>query len=453
MKMKTDKQETRKGNVARIELPPKLLSVFTGQARYRGSYGGRGSGKTRSFAKMAAVRGFELSRAGKKGVIVVAREYGNTLRDSSLAEVRAAIESEPFLVHHYDLGGGRIRTKDGRIQFAAAGLRYNLDNIKSKAQIHLLWVDEAENVSEAAWVKAIPSVRETGSEIWVTWNPERETSATHKRFRENPPEGAKIVALNWRDNPWFPSVLERERLEDARARPEHYAHIWEGDFVNYVAGAYFAQGLLDARVGGRFGKMKVDPCLSIRAFWDIGGAGARADATSIWISQFVGEEIRILDYYEAQGQPLAAHVAWLRESGYGQAVMVLPHDGATYDRVYDVSFASALRQAGFEVEIIPNQGAGAARARIEAVRRLLPQMWFDEAKSRAGVLALGAYHEKRDDNRNIGLGPEHDWSSHAADAFGLLALSYEAPRPASPKGKTGRYRTGNAATVSSWMAG
>jgi len=441
-----------KDGVARIELPPKLIEVFSGAARYRGSYGGRGSGKSRSFAKMAAVRGYQLSMAGKRGVIIVAREYVGTLDGSSLAEVRSAILSEPFLMRHYDISTNVIKTKDGRIRFANAGLRHNLDNIKSKAQIHLLWVDEAENVSEVAWMKAIPSVREMGSEIWVTWNPSSETSATHKRFRENPPEGAKIVALNWRDNPWFPSVLDAERRADFQARPEQYAHIWEGDFVNFVAGSYYAQALLEAKQQGRIGTIKSESSLPVRAFWDLGGSGARADSTAIWIAQFVAQEIRLLDYYEAQGQPLAVHVDWLRRHGYEQALCVLPHDGATYDRVHDVSFETALRQAGFEVEIIANQGKGAARARVEAARRLFSRMWFDARKTRGGLAALGAYHEKRDERRGIGLGPAHDWSSHGADAFGLMAVAYEAPHCPLAKQKPQRYRA-DGTRPASWMAG
>jgi len=106
----------------------------------------------------------------------------------------------------------------------------------------------------------------------------------------------------------------------------------------------------------------------------------------------------------------------------------LPHDGETNDRVYDVSYESALKKAGYAVEVVPNQGKGAAKARIEEVRRLFPSMWIDEEKCAGGLAALGWYHEKRDDERNIGLGPEHDWASHGADAFGLMAVAYEPPR-------------------------
>lgn len=415
----------------RIELPPKLIPVFTGEAMYRGSYGGRGSAKTRSFAKMAAVWGLRFAREDKPGVIVCGREFMNSLDESSMAEVKAAIASEAWLAANYDVGERYVRTKDKRIEFAFIGLRHNLDSIKSKSRIRLMWVDEAEPVSETAWAKAIPTVREEGSEIWVTWNPERKKSATHKRFREDPPEGAKIVELNWRDNPWFPAILNKTRLEDLAKRPDQYEHVWEGDYVTVVDGAYFARSLSDAK--SRITRVAHDPLMSIKAFWDIGGTGAKADACAIWIAQFIGKEVRVLDYYEAVGQPLATHVQWLRERGWGKAHCYLPHDGATNDKVYDVSYESALRSAQFEVTVVPNQGKGAAKMRIEAARRLFPSIWFNKDTTEPGRDALGWYHEKKsEDDRNVGLGPEHDWSSHGADAFGLMCVVYEPPAAAKP---------------------
>lgn len=410
---------------ATIDLPPKLVPVFDGPARYRGSYGGRGSGKTRTFAKMSAIMGYQWGMSGKEGQILCAREFMNSLDESSLEEVKAAIRSEPFLEAYYEIGEKFIRSKDGRIKYTFAGLRHNLDSIKSKARILLCWVDEAEPVSEIAWRKLIPTIREEGSEIWVTWNPERRNSPTHLRFRENPPDGAKIVELNWRDNPWFPEVLDQERKEDFVKRPEHYAHIWDGDYVTVVEGAYFAQDLNKAKQQKRIGRVGEDPLMAKYAVWDIGGTGAKADATAIWVVQFIGREIRVLDYYEAQGQPLSTHIGWLRDHGYEKAECILPHDGDTNDKVYDVSFKSALEAAGFSVTVIPNQGKGAAKMRIEAVRRIMPLVWFNEATTEAGRDALGWYHEKKDEERNIGLGPEHDWSSHGADAFGLMAVFFE----------------------------
>jgi len=195
-----------------------------------------------------------------------------------------------------------------------------------------------------------------------------------------------------------------------------------------VEGAYYAVPIATARKENRIGNVAADPLMTYRAVWDIGGTGAKADACSIWIVQYIGREIRWLDYYEAQGQPLAAHVAWLRDKGYGKAMCVLPHDGATNDRVHDVSYESALRSAGFDVQVIANQGTGAAMKRVEALRRLFPSCWFNEPRCEAGLDALGWYHEKRDEERGIGLGPNHDWSSHCADAAGLVAVAYEMPQ-------------------------
>jgi phage terminase large subunit len=418
-------------STVKVELPPKLVPVFVGDAMYRGAYGGRGSAKSRSFAKMAAVWGLKFAQADRGGVIVCGREFMNSLDESSLAEVKAAIASEPWLADAYDVGEKYVRTKDRRIDFAFIGLRRNLDSIKSKARIRLLWVDEAEPVSETAWSKAIPTVREDGSEIWVTWNPERRKSATHKRFREEAPPDSKIVELNWRDNPWFPETLNKTRLWDLEKRPDQYDHIWEGEFVTIAEGAYYARSLAEAKQFGRIANVSKDPLMSVRAFWDIGGTGAKADAAAIWIAQFIGKEIRLLDYYEAQGQPLATHCHWLRSRGWENATCVLPHDGATNDKVYDVSYESALRAAQFDVLVIPNQGKGAAKMRIEAGRRVFPRCWFNASTTEAGREALGWYHEKKsDDEREIGLGPEHDWSSHAADAFGLMAITYQEPAEA-----------------------
>lgn len=438
---------------ARIELPPKLIPVFSGEADVRGAYGGRGSGKTRSFAKMSAVRAYMWAAAGRNGQVLCGRQFMKTLADSSLEEVKQAILETDWLKPFFDIGETFIRTigLPGEVYYTFMGLDRNIDSVKSQARILLAWVDEAEPVTEEAWAKLIPTLREEDSELWVTWNPERKNSATHKRFRGTTDERMKVVELNWRDNPRFPAILERKRLQDQQARPDSYDHIWEGDFVTAVEGAYYAAHLSVARQEKRIGRVARDPLISLRAFWDLGGRGAKSDATAIWIAQFVGREVRVLDYYEAVGQPLAAHLDWLRSNGYteGKVSMWLPHDGAPINPVADASWQTALEDAGYDVTVIPNQGAGAARMRIEAGRRLFPAIWFNEEKCRGGLDALGWYHEKKDEDRGIGLGPAHDWSSHAADAFGLMCICYEQPEtPAQRKRYAGRSGGGASAWAS-----
>lgn len=419
-------------STVQVQMPAKLVPVFAGEADTRVAWGGRGSGKTRTFAKMTAVRALMWSQAGKEGIILCAREFMNSLEDSSLEEVKSAIRETPWLEPYFDIGEQYIRTRDGRISYSFAGLRRNISSIKSKARILLCWVDEAEPVTEEAWVKLVPTLRDEDSELWVTYNPEREISPTHKRFRQTTDPRTKKVEINWSDNPFFPDILNRKRLKDKEERPDSYDHIWEGDFISVVEGAYFAAGLTKAKEDGRIASIAEDPNLIVRLFADIGGTGAKADNFVFWAAQFVGTEIRWVNHYEQQGQPVAAHLNWMRSQGYSpdRCKIWLPHDGDTQDKVFDTSYRRALEAAGYSVEIVPNQGKGAAMQRVDKARQLFSRMRFDEEKTLAGRKALGWYHEKRDSERGIGLGPNHDWSSHSADAFGTGCVAYEEPRVA-----------------------
>ena len=227
-------------------------------------------------------------------------------------------------------------------------------------------------------------------------------------------------------------ILDAVELEGARSTlgREAYAREFECDFDAAVEGAYYADGLAQAEQEGRICRLAIDPLLPIRAIWDIGGTGSNADAVAVWIAQWVQREIRWIDYYEAVGQELSYHVAWLRAKGYESAECILPHDGRQHEKIYKITWESALRDAGFRTRVIPSP-RGAAMMRIEAGRRLFPRMYFDIDRTKPGRAALAAYHEKRDEKRNIGLGPSHDWSSHGSDAFGTGCIAYGEP-PARP---------------------
>lgn len=432
---------------AQIELPEKLIPIFQGEADVRGADGGRGSAKTRTFAKMSAVRGYMYGKAGIRGLIVCGRQFMNSLADSSLEEIKRAIEEEPWLLDYYEIGQNFVKSKDGMIEYAFIGLDRNIQSVKSKGRMLLFWIDEAEPVTNEAFTTLIPTLREEGTdwnaELWVTWNQKRKTAAV-QRFKNSKDPRIKIATINWRDNKKFPAKLERERQRDLIERPDQYEHIWEGDFINVIEGAYWAKNITQAKLEGRIGgNVAADPLMQLRAFVDIGGTGAKADAFTMWIVQFINREIRILDYYEAVGQDIGTHLTWLRNKGYvaGKLQFWLPHDGSTQDKVIDVSYQSALISAGYAVEIVPNQGKGAASARVESARRIFGACWFDN-KTSGGVDALGWYHEKKDEVRGIGLGPEHDWSSHASDSFGMMAIVFESlgvPLKAKPIKYTRKY--------------
>ena len=412
------------------ELRIKTAEVFEpliGPARYKGAWGGRGSAKSHSFAE-SLIEQCLLSR-GTRAVCI--REVQKTLKESSKRLIEDKLqkfglgEADGFKVFNEV-----IETPgDGVLTFT--GMQdHNADSIKSLEGFRIAWVEEAQSLSHRSLALLRPTIRAEDSELWFSWNPRRKTDAVDQMLRgETLPTGAVVVKANWRDNPWFPSVLEQERQDCLKINPEQYEHIWEGGYATVLEGAYYAQSLALAKQEGRIGRVSADPLMTIRLFADIGGTGARADAFTLWAAQFIGREIRVLNYYEAVGQPLATHIAWMRSQGYtpDKAQIWLPHDGSTQDKVYDVSYESALGAAGYTVTVIPNQGKGAAKARIEASRRLFPSMWFNDSTTEPGRDALGWYHEKKDEARNIGLGPEHDWASHAADGFGLLCVAYEMP--------------------------
>lgn len=224
---------------ALIRLPPKLLPVFTpprGTLRYRGAYGGRGSGKSVSFAKMAAVWGVvEPLR------ILCTRELQDSIKESFHAELKAAINSEPWLQKAYDVGVDYLRSTINATEFLFKGLRHNIGSIKSLAQIDVCIVEEAEDVPEYSWVALEPTIRAPKSEIWVIWNPRTEGSPVDTRFRgPNMPPRSAIVELNYNDNPWFPEVLEEQRQQALLTfDPEVYQNVWEGKYLKASKASVF----------------------------------------------------------------------------------------------------------------------------------------------------------------------------------------------------------------------
>ena len=401
----------------------KVYEPLLHPARYKGAHGGRGSGKSHFFGEMLV----ETCLYERGMLAVCLREVQKTLAQSSKRLIESKIQ-ELGVSQDFKVFNDKIETPgDGIIIFQ--GMQdHTADSIKSLEGFKRAWIEEAQTFSERSLSLLRPTIRAEGSEIWAGWNPRRKTDAIDNFLRAKKPDGAVVVQANWRDNPWFPKVLEEERQLDLKLYPDRYDHIWEGEYAKALEGAYFAKQLSEARSQGRIGAVAADPLLPIRAFFDIGGSGARADAMAIWIVQFVGQSIRVLDYIEGQGQVLAYYVNELRSRGYEKAKCFLPHDGVNENNITGKRYEDHLSEAGFDVETVPNQGKGTAMMRVESVRRIFPQIWFNESTTESGRDALGYYHERKDETRNIGLGPEHDWSSHAADAFGLMAICFEEPK-------------------------
>jgi phage terminase large subunit len=408
---------------ATLSIPTaRVFAPLLEPARYKGAWGGRGSGKSQFFAGLAVETA--VLRPGLRGLCV--REIQNSLKDSSKRLIEDKI-AEHGLGSEFRIFNDRVETPGGGV-FVFVGMQdHTADSIKSYEGFDFAWVEEAQNLSLRSLTKLRPTLRKPGSELWCSWNPSRKTDAIDEFLRGKQPQGSIVVKSNWRDNPWFPEVLNQERLTDLEKYPDLYEHVWEGAYATAIEGAYFAKALAQARGEQRIGFVPKDPLSPVKVYCDIGGTSAKSDAFAMWVVQTVGLQIRVLDHYEAVGQEFGEHVHWLRSRGYERALVRLPHDGLKHDMVHRVTPEGYFRQAGFSVSTMANIGPGAASARIEAVRRVLPQCWFNAETTQAGLEALGFYHEKRADDRQVGLGPEHDWSSHSADAFGQMALDYQSP--------------------------
>lgn len=224
----------------KVELPPKLLTLFApprGSLRYRVLRGGRGSSKSFSAAKIAAIWGaIEPLR------ILCTREYQNTIRESFHAELKNAIGSCPWLSTQYDVGIDYLRHKNNGTEFLFKGLRHNIDGIKSMAQIDLVIVEEADTVPAGSWQELLPTIRAEGSEFWIIYNPKRRDSWVAKTFdtAELPPR-TLIADINYDDNPFFPDVLEEQRQHDRDVMdPALYRHVWEGEYYEKSDAQVFA---------------------------------------------------------------------------------------------------------------------------------------------------------------------------------------------------------------------
>jgi phage terminase large subunit len=337
----------------RIPTAP-IFRQLLAPARYKGAYGGRGSGKSHFFGELMVEECLMVPGT----LTVCIREVQKSLMQSSKRLIESKIQQlgvgDQFKILH-----DRIVTPgDGLVIFQ--GMQdATAESIKSLEGFRIAWVEEAQTLSQRSLSLLRPTIRREGSQLWAKWNPRRKSDAIDDFLRAKKPDNAIVVQANWRDNPWFPAVLDEERRLDFEIYPERYAHIWEGDYAKAFEGAYFARQLEQAREDGRIGHVPLDPVLPVRAFFDIGGAGHSSDAMAIWIVQFVNREIRLLDYIEGVGQPLGFYATELRRRGWKDAIIHLPHDGVATNNISGKRYIDHWIEAGFEcAPLIKNSGAG-----------------------------------------------------------------------------------------------
>jgi phage terminase large subunit len=233
------------------------------------------------------------------------------------------------------------------------------------------------------------------------------------------------------DDDWFDlrlrasetGIIPGAELNALRAElsEDEFSREFETSFDAAVEGAYYARLLTQADNDKRIGRVPHDPASQVHAAFDLG----IADSTAIWLAQFIGREIRLIDYIENNGVALDWYAKTLRERPYTYAPLILPHDAMARELGTGKSRVEMLQGLGFATRVVPQISVADG---IETVRRMLPRTWIDETKCEAGLRAVRDYREKIDPKRRVALGPLHDWTSHGADALRYLMTAYEEPR-------------------------
>ena len=215
-----------------VEITPKLLPFISKRARYKVAYGGRGSSKSQSVARAILVRCKQ-----SKIRVLCAREIQKSINESVHALLKQEINALG-LTHEFEVLETTIRHKNGS-EIIFTGLRSNITGVTSMQGIDVCWVEEASTVTAESWEVLIPTIRKPGSEIWVTFNPRFEDDAVWTRFVVRKPTDCILIECNYIDNPWFPDVLEQERLDCLRMTPKLYEHTWLGKFKSGIDGGDF----------------------------------------------------------------------------------------------------------------------------------------------------------------------------------------------------------------------
>jgi hypothetical protein len=216
------------------------------------------------------------------------------------------------------------------------------------------------------------------------------------------------------------NIIPRAELDGLKAElsDAEFMREFETSFDAAVEGSYYAKLLNEAEVARRICSVPHDPGAEVHAAFDLG----IGDSTAIWLAQFVGREIRLVDYIENSGVALDWYARALRERPFTYAPLILPHDARVRELGTGKSREEMLRSLGFSTRICPNIPVADG---IEVVRRMLPRTWIDAAKCADGLRSIRDYREKIDQKRRVELGPLHDWTSHAADALRYLMVAYD----------------------------
>jgi phage terminase large subunit len=300
--------------------------------------------------------------------------------------------------------------------FLFAGIRgQSIENLKSYEGVDVCWVEEANAVTKKSWSVLIPTIRKEASEIWISFNPDLDTDETYVRFVQKPPKDSIVIQMNWRDNPWFPEVLAKEKDHLEAIDPVAFKNVWEGECRSAVDGAIYATEIGKLISDGRYRPVPYDPMLSVHTIWDLGWN----DKMAIILVQGLAGELRIIQYIEDSHLTLADYVNGLNANKYRWGVDWLPHDGAAKDYKTGKSAEEILRELGRNPRIVPQIGIEQG---IKATRLIFPRLYVDSDNASRLIDCCKRYRRAIPTSTNEPAAPLHDEYSHGADALRYLAV-------------------------------
>lgn len=377
-------------------------------ARYKVVYGGRGKGQSWTFARKLLLDGLV-----NPGRILCTRETMKSMADS-VHEVLSKQIEVMNLGGRYEVLASEIRGIGIDTQFGYAGLRtQGITNIKSWEGARRCWVEEGQVVAKRSWEVLTPTIRAPNSEIWIGLNPELDTDYTYTEFVLNPQPDSIIINVNWRDNPWLPDVLEKERLAKLERDPEGYKTIWEGKCRAAVEGAIYASEIEAMQLAGRVTRVPYDPLLPVHTIWDLGWN----DLMVILLVQRAGSEMRVIGCIMDNLRTLDSYVSELNALGYRWGTDWIPHDGRAKNTHTGKSTEEMLKSMQRRVQIVPQIGIEDG---IKATRMLFPRVYMDKGATNL-LNSLKRYKRVQHVNGTFGA-PMHDDASHGADAWRYLAV-------------------------------
>lgn len=395
----------------KAEFPTKLRPLFD-TYRYKVAHGGRGSGKSWSFARALLIQG-----AQKQLRIGCFREVQKSIKDSVHKLLADQIQSLG-LGGFYEVLETTIRGKNGT-EFLFAGLaQHTVDSIKSYEGLDRAWIEEGQSVSKRSWDVLIPTIRKAGSEIWISLNPELETDETYQRFIANPPPNSWVAAVNYHDNPWFSAELEAERLHCQQTAPKDYDNIWLGKCKPAVSGAIYYDEVAAAEAGGRIAHVPYDPMLKVHVVFDLGWN----DSMFISLVQRSTSEIRVLKSIEDSHKTLDHYSALLKDMRMNWGKLWLPHDGRNRDFKTGKSAQEIMQAMGWDVSITPNMSIEDG---IRLTRMTFPRMVFDKVGCERLIQCAKRYRRSINQQTQEPGAPMHDEWSHGADNLRYIAVNAE----------------------------